>query len=75
MKSGENETIDLSSEIPQIVETEPFFTSGSVKKKKRRKRKCKQDVKKEEQFSSLGAEEIFEMEISSDDERCIQPLR
>ncbi|ETE65384.1 Phosphatidate phosphatase LPIN2, partial [Ophiophagus hannah] len=75
MKSGENETIDLSLEIPQIVETEPFFPSGSVKKKKRRKRKCKQDVKKEEQFSSLGTEEIFEMEISSDDDRCIQPLR
>ncbi|XP_015678681.1 phosphatidate phosphatase LPIN2 [Protobothrops mucrosquamatus] len=75
MKSGENEKIDLSSEIPQIVETEPFFPSGSVKKKKRRKRKCKQDVKKEEQFSSLGTEEIFEMEISSDDDRCILPLR
>ncbi|XP_070603692.1 phosphatidate phosphatase LPIN2 [Erythrolamprus reginae] len=75
MKSGDNETIHFSSEIPQIVETEPFFPSGSVKKKKRRKRKCKQDVRKEEQFSSLGAEEIFEMEISSDDDRCIQPLR
>ncbi|KAM3839545.1 phosphatidate phosphatase LPIN2 isoform 2-T4 [Vipera latastei] len=75
MKSGENEKIDLSSEIPQILETEPFFPCGSVKKKKRRKRKCKQDVKKEEQFSSLGTEEIFEMEISSDDDRCILPLR
>ncbi|XP_063155217.1 phosphatidate phosphatase LPIN2 isoform X2 [Candoia aspera] len=75
MKSGESKKIGLSSEVPQIVEAEPFFSTGSVKKKKRRKRKYKQDVKKEDQFSSLGTQEIFEMEISSDDDRCIQPLR
>lgn len=64
-----------NSDIPQIVETGPLFSSGSVKKKKRRRRKCKQDARKEDLTSSPGTEEVFEMEISSDDERSIQPLR
>ncbi|KAJ7338714.1 hypothetical protein JRQ81_012616 [Phrynocephalus forsythii] len=75
LKFGENNRMCPSSESPQIVETEPVFSSGSVKKKKRRKRKCKQDMKKEDQISSPGSEEVFEMEISSDDERNIQPIR
>lgn len=54
---------------------ETVFTPGSVKKKKRRRKKYKQDSKKEDQISSAGTEEIFEMEISSDDEKGIQPLR
>ncbi|KAF7246308.1 Phosphatidate phosphatase LPIN2, partial [Varanus komodoensis] len=75
LKSGENEKMCPSSEIPQIVETEPVFSSGSVKKKKRRKRKCKQESKKEDQISFPGTEEVFDIEMSSDDERSIQPLR
>ncbi|XP_066480036.1 phosphatidate phosphatase LPIN2 [Tiliqua scincoides] len=71
----ENGRMCSSSEIPQIVEAEPVFSSGSVKKKKRRRRKCKQDVKKEDQISAPGAEEVFEMEMSSDDERNTQPLK
>lgn len=57
------------------METETVFTPGSVKKKKRRRKKYKQDIRKEDQISSTGTEEIFEMEISSDDEKSVQPLR
>ncbi|XP_030299947.1 phosphatidate phosphatase LPIN2 isoform X3 [Calypte anna] len=75
LKSGENERMCSSSEISHSVETETVFTPGSVKKKKRRRKKYKQDSRKEDQFSSTGTEEIFEMEISSDDEKTVQPLR
>lgn len=76
LKSGENErTTCATSEIPHTVETETVFTPGSVKKKKRRRKKYKQDSRKEDQISSTGTEEIFEMEISSDDEKSVQPLR
>nr|XP_032646254.1 phosphatidate phosphatase LPIN2 [Chelonoidis abingdonii] len=75
LKSGENERTCQSSEVTHIMETETVFTSGSVKKKKRRRKKYKQDSKKEDQISSSGVEEIFEIEISSDDERGVQHLR
>uniref|UniRef100_A0A8B9FV53 phosphatidate phosphatase n=1 Tax=Amazona collaria TaxID=241587 RepID=A0A8B9FV53_9PSIT len=75
LKSGENERTCANSEIPHSVETEIVFTPGSVKKKKRRRKKYKQDSRKEDQISSAGTEEIFEMEISSDDEKSVQPLR
>ncbi|XP_051467122.1 phosphatidate phosphatase LPIN2 isoform X3 [Apus apus] len=75
LKSGENERICSNSEIPHSVETEAVFTPGSVKKKKRRRKKYKQDSRKEDQISATGTEEIFEMEISSDDEKSVQPLR
>ncbi|XP_009863115.1 PREDICTED: phosphatidate phosphatase LPIN2 isoform X1 [Apaloderma vittatum] len=75
LKSGENERTCANSEIPHSVETETVFTPGSVKKKKRRRKKYKQDSRKEDQISSTGTEEIFEMEISSDDEKSVQPLR
>ncbi|KFQ33545.1 PREDICTED: phosphatidate phosphatase LPIN2, partial [Merops nubicus] len=75
LKSGESERICANSELPHPVETEPVFTPGSVKKKKRRRKKYKQDSRKEDQISSAGTEEIFEMEISSDDEKSVQPLR
>nr|XP_009488022.1 PREDICTED: phosphatidate phosphatase LPIN2 isoform X2 [Pelecanus crispus] len=74
LKSGENERTCVNSEIPHSVETETVFTPGSVKKKKRRRKKYKQDSRKEDQISSTGTEEIFEMEISSDDEKSVQPL-
>ncbi|KAM9164960.1 phosphatidate phosphatase LPIN2 isoform 2-T2 [Pangshura tecta] len=75
LKSGENERTCQSSEVTHVMETETVFTSGSVKKKKRRRKKYKQDSKKEDQISSSGVEEIFEIEISSDDERGVQHLR
>ncbi|NXV06098.1 LPIN2 phosphatase, partial [Cettia cetti] len=75
LKSGENERTCANSEIPHSGETETVFTPGSVKKKKRRRKKYKQDSRKEDQISSAGTEEIFEMEISSDDEKSVQPLR
>ncbi|XP_061850470.1 phosphatidate phosphatase LPIN2 isoform X3 [Colius striatus] len=75
LKSDENERTCASSEIPHSVEAETVFTPGSVKKKKRRRKKYKQDSRKEDQISSTGTEEIFEMEISSDDEKSVQPLR
>ncbi|KAM9198902.1 phosphatidate phosphatase LPIN2 [Mergus octosetaceus] len=74
LKSGENERTCANSEIPHSVEPETVFTPGSVKKKKRRRKKYKQDTRKEDQMSSTGTEEIFEMEISSDDEKSVQPL-
>ncbi|PKU46181.1 hypothetical protein llap_3491 [Limosa lapponica baueri] len=74
LKSDENERTCANSEIPHPVETETVFTPGSVKKKKRRRKKYKQDSRKEDQISSAGTEEIFEMEISSDDEKSVQPL-
>ncbi|XP_038249232.1 phosphatidate phosphatase LPIN2 isoform X3 [Dermochelys coriacea] len=74
LKSGENERTCQSSEVTHVMETETVFISGSVKKKKRRRKKYKQDSKKEDQVSS-GVEEIFEIEISSDDERGVQHLR
>uniref|UniRef100_A0A669P555 phosphatidate phosphatase n=1 Tax=Phasianus colchicus TaxID=9054 RepID=A0A669P555_PHACC len=72
---GESERTCTNSEIPHAMETETVFTPGSVKKKKRRRKKYKQDIRKEDQISSTGTEEIFEMEISSDDEKSVQPLR
>ncbi|XP_009985136.1 PREDICTED: phosphatidate phosphatase LPIN2 isoform X1 [Tauraco erythrolophus] len=75
LKSGENERTCANSEIPHSVETETVFTPGSVKKKKRRRKKYKQDSRKEDQISSTGMEEVFEMEISSDDDKSVQPLR
>ncbi|XP_009884921.1 PREDICTED: phosphatidate phosphatase LPIN2 isoform X2 [Charadrius vociferus] len=74
LKSDENERMCANSEIPHTVETETVFTPGSVKKKKRRRKKYKQDSRKEDQISSTGTEDIFEMEISSDDEKSVQPL-
>uniref|UniRef100_A0A8B9NZE7 phosphatidate phosphatase n=1 Tax=Apteryx owenii TaxID=8824 RepID=A0A8B9NZE7_APTOW len=75
LKSGENERMCPNSEVPHSMEAETVFTPGSVKKKKRRRKKYKQDSRKEDQISSAGTEEIFEMEISSDDEKGVQPLR
>ncbi|XP_075682496.1 phosphatidate phosphatase LPIN2 isoform X2 [Rhinoderma darwinii] len=50
------------------------FTTGSVKKKKRKRRRIKHE-KKEDIPSPSGAEEIFEIEISSDEESPVHPPR
>ncbi|NXP76998.1 LPIN2 phosphatase, partial [Ramphastos sulfuratus] len=75
LKAGDNERPSANPELSHPVETEATFTPGSVKKKKRRRKKYKPDSRKEDQISPPGAEEIFEMEISSDDEKSVQPLR
>ncbi|KAJ8277637.1 hypothetical protein GJAV_G00077920 [Gymnothorax javanicus] len=41
----------------------------SVKKKKRRKKKHKTDTRREEPTPTMGSEEIFEMDMSSDEEQ------
>ncbi|XP_073535215.1 phosphatidate phosphatase LPIN2 isoform X2 [Phyllobates terribilis] len=48
--------------------------TGSVKKKKRKRRRIKHD-KKEEVPIPPGAEEIFDIELSSDEESPVQPQR
>ncbi|XP_076991995.1 phosphatidate phosphatase LPIN2 isoform X2 [Tamandua tetradactyla] len=68
LKSGGNGP-SQSSDISHILETETVFTPGSVKKKKRRRKKCKQDSKKEDQATSPTAEDAFDVDLSSDDEK------
>ncbi|NXX44048.1 LPIN2 phosphatase, partial [Tricholaema leucomelas] len=75
LKAGDSEKPSANPELSRPVETEAAFTPGSVKKKKRRRKKYKTDSRKEDQISPPGTEEIFEMEISSDDEKSVQPLR
>ncbi|XP_006867334.1 PREDICTED: phosphatidate phosphatase LPIN2 [Chrysochloris asiatica] len=71
MKSGGHERLPQSSDVSHILEMETVFTPGSVKKKKRRRKKCKQDSKKEDQTASI-AEDAFNVDRSSDDEKGAQ---
>ncbi|XP_068023004.1 phosphatidate phosphatase LPIN2 isoform X3 [Melanerpes formicivorus] len=75
LQAGATERPPAPSELAHPVEPEPAFTPGSVKKKKRRRKKYKADSRKEDQVSSPGTEEGFEMEMSSDDEKSVQPPR
>ncbi|XP_007665340.1 phosphatidate phosphatase LPIN2 isoform X1 [Ornithorhynchus anatinus] len=75
MKSAGSERSCQSSDNSHIIEPEIGFTPGSVKKKKRRRRKNKSDIKKEDQPPAPGMEEIFAMDMSSDDDKRSQPLR
>ncbi|MBZ3887168.1 Phosphatidate phosphatase LPIN2 [Sciurus carolinensis] len=75
MKSSGDERHSQNSDISHILETETVFTPTSVKKKKRRRKKCKQDNKKEEQAASPSAEDIYEVGVSSDDEKGAQAVR
>ncbi|XP_038602767.1 phosphatidate phosphatase LPIN2 isoform X2 [Tachyglossus aculeatus] len=75
MKSAGSERSCQSSDTSHILEPEMGFAPGSVKKKKRRRKKNKSDVKKEDQPPAPGLEEIFAMEMSSDDDKRSQPLR
>ncbi|KAG9348001.1 hypothetical protein JZ751_004020 [Albula glossodonta] len=47
----------------------------SVKKKKRRRKKHKADSRREEQTPTAGSEEIFEMDLSSDEEHVAHSAR
>ncbi|XP_067887804.1 phosphatidate phosphatase LPIN2 isoform X2 [Heterodontus francisci] len=69
-----NSRADLSMEqnlenIVQGTASENSLCTTSVKKKKRRKKKFKLDGKKEERTSSAGSEDIFEMDISSEEDK------
>ncbi|XP_037662259.1 phosphatidate phosphatase LPIN2 isoform X3 [Choloepus didactylus] len=68
MKSAGNGP-SQSPDSSHILETETVFTQGTVKKKKRRRKKCKQDSKKEDQASFPAAEDAFDVDLSSDDEK------
>ncbi|XP_068093321.1 phosphatidate phosphatase LPIN2 isoform X2 [Hyperolius riggenbachi] len=68
--SGEEEKIS-----PMYQPTDPDNISiGSVKKKKRKRRRAKHE-KKEEVPPHVGGEDIFEMDISSDEGSPIHPPR
>ncbi|XP_007933607.2 phosphatidate phosphatase LPIN2 [Orycteropus afer afer] len=75
MKSSGNERLPQSSDVSHILETETVFTPGSVKKKKRRRKKCKQESKKEDQATFAPAEDSFDVDRSSDDEKGAQSAR
>ncbi|KAM8966513.1 phosphatidate phosphatase LPIN2 isoform 2-T2 [Pelodytes ibericus] len=64
---------ERKSSVSHSMEAE-IVTTGSVKKKRRRRKKIRHD-KKEDLPLSLGVEEIFDIEISSDEESLMQPPR
>ncbi|KAM3928749.1 phosphatidate phosphatase LPIN2 isoform 2-T2 [Leptodactylus fuscus] len=64
------EDLKASSHAPESENV----TTGSVKKKKRKRRRIKHD-KKEDVPAPSGPEEIFEIEISTDEESPVQPQR
>ncbi|XP_059502070.1 phosphatidate phosphatase LPIN2 isoform X2 [Stegostoma tigrinum] len=59
----------------QGASSETSICIGSMKKKKRRKKKFKPDGRKEDRVSSTGSEDIFEMDISSDEEKSMHSPR
>ncbi|KAK6491910.1 phosphatidate phosphatase LPIN2-like [Huso huso] len=67
---------DKSAQCPVAADPESVVHSmGSVKKKKRRRKKHKADSRKEEQPPCPGSEEIFEMDMSSDEEQAVHAAR
>nr|XP_005997936.1 PREDICTED: phosphatidate phosphatase LPIN2 [Latimeria chalumnae]XP_014345059.1 PREDICTED: phosphatidate phosphatase LPIN2 [Latimeria chalumnae] len=75
LRSKGHERAGQDSENPHTVEMEAAVSTGLVKKKKRRRKKHKPDSRKEDQTSSTGSEEIFEMEMSSDEEQAVHHAR
>ncbi|XP_041045509.1 phosphatidate phosphatase LPIN2 isoform X2 [Carcharodon carcharias] len=65
---------DLENTV-QSTTPETLVCTSSVKKKKRRKKKFKPDGKKEDRGPSAGSEEIFEMDISSDEDKPMHSPR
>ncbi|XP_042202863.1 phosphatidate phosphatase LPIN2 isoform X2 [Callorhinchus milii] len=61
--------------VGQQAEPEAMGSIGSVKKKKRRRKKTKAEGRKDERPPSAGNEDIFEMEISSDEENTVYSPR
>ncbi|XP_075441386.1 phosphatidate phosphatase LPIN2 isoform X4 [Ascaphus truei] len=70
-KSGEEEK---GSSVSHAMEAETVVSPGSVKKKKRRRKKIKHEAKREEPPASPAVEEIFDIDMSSD-ENMIQSAR
>ncbi|XP_033856670.2 phosphatidate phosphatase LPIN2 isoform X1 [Acipenser ruthenus] len=67
---------DRAAQCPVAADPESVVHSmGSVKKKKRRRKKHKADSRKEEQPPCPGSEEIFEMDMSSDEEQAVHATR
>ncbi|MGH0176982.1 UNVERIFIED_CONTAM: hypothetical protein FKN15_074242 [Acipenser sinensis] len=67
---------DRAAQCPVAADPESVVHSmGSVKKKKRRRKKHKADSRKEEQPPCPGSEEIFEMDMSSDEEQVVHATR
>lgn len=69
-----NSAEELKATPPSYVYETESVSTGSVKKKKRKRRRVKHD-KKEEVPTPSGVEEIFEIEISSDEESSVLHLR
>lgn len=69
-----NSAEELKATPPLYVYETESVSTGSVKKKKRKRRRVKHD-KKEEVPTPSGVEEIFEIEISSDEESSVLHLR
>ncbi|XP_041103780.1 phosphatidate phosphatase LPIN2-like [Polyodon spathula] len=67
---------DRVAQGPVAADPESVVHSmGLVRKKKRRRKKHKADNRKEEQPPCPGSEEIFEMDMSSDEEQAIHAAR
>ncbi|XP_062918551.1 phosphatidate phosphatase LPIN2 isoform X2 [Mobula hypostoma] len=74
-KSGANLMEDQNLEnVVQEADPESVVCLGLGKKKKRRKKKFKSDGKKEDRTSG-GSEEIFEMDMSSDEDKPTHSFR
>ncbi|XP_069813829.1 phosphatidate phosphatase LPIN2 isoform X1 [Dendropsophus ebraccatus] len=69
-----NSSEDVKASQPAHAFEAENVTTGSVKKKKRKRRRIKHE-KKEDVPSPTGTEDIFEIEISSDEESLVQPQR
>ncbi|XP_048866975.1 phosphatidate phosphatase LPIN2-like isoform X1 [Brienomyrus brachyistius] len=54
---------------------DPLPSTASVRKKKRRRKKLKADHRKEELAPPAGGEEIFDMDLSSDEDQAMQSAR
>ncbi|XP_038665117.1 phosphatidate phosphatase LPIN2 isoform X1 [Scyliorhinus canicula] len=67
-RTGPGMEQDLANIVQGTIPDSSIFTN-SVKKKKRRKKKFKLDGKKEDRAPSAGSEDIFEMDMSSDEDK------
>ncbi|XP_053324078.1 phosphatidate phosphatase LPIN2 isoform X2 [Spea bombifrons] len=69
--SGKGENNSLTSHAMEAENATP----GSVRKKKRRRRKFKHEKKEDLPPPPLGMEEVFDIEMSSDEDSPVQPPR
>ncbi|XP_073406991.1 phosphatidate phosphatase LPIN2 isoform X2 [Dendrobates tinctorius] len=69
-----NSPEDMKASLSSHISEAENMLTGSVKKKKRKRRRIKHD-KKEEVPIPPGVEEIFDIELSSDEESLVHPQR